>query len=486
MLRNILRLSFIFSMLVLMVGIIAAHEDGDPDDPEGDGHINIEDFHFEEPLTYYDDIQPIIEANCLACHAEGQIAAEYELYDPFVIRDSADYIADLVNHRDMPPWMPGPQTTLELQNARILEDEEIARILFWAQSGAQMGEQSDNPPNVFETGVPYALPQIRRDMEFYLEEPYMPGEANNDDYRCFIFDPGFTEPTYVTGYVFAPDVLTMAHHGIIYRMGEGARSRADNLNGQDGQQGWPCYNTTGLGGRFEEMLGTWTPGTFPVQYPAGTGYLVQPGEFFVMQMHYNTRIDRLGDRSGFYIQTEPGEADIRSLFTVQLMAPVEIPCPADAEGELCDRNAAIQYAAERYGSEFSQRPDALLRDCNQTLATYADQDAANATTFCETRIPWALDTVGVFGHMHELGKSIRIEINPGEEDNVVMLDIPRWDFHWQDRYQFVEPYTTTPGDTIRLTCTWDNTQSDDPRYIVWGEGTEDEMCFATIMVLEPE
>lgn len=87
--------------------------------------------------------------------------------------------------------------------------------------------------------------------------------------------------------------------------------------------------------------------------------------------------------------------------------------------------------------------------------------------------------------MHELGKSIQIALNPGEEDQVMLLDVPAWDFHWQDRYQFMEPVTAKRGDILRMTCTWDNTLSEDPRYVVWGEGTQDEMCFGTIMILAP-
>ncbi len=71
------------------------------------------------------------------------------------------------------------------------------------------------------------------------------------------------------------------------------------------------------------------------------------------------------------------------------------------------------------------------------------------------------------------------------DDSIMLLDIPRWDFHWQDRYQFVEPVKVNFGNVLRMSCGWDNSLSDDPRYVVWGEGTSDEMCFGTVMIKKP-
>ena len=39
------------------------------------------------------------------------------------------------------------------------------------------------------------------------------------------------------------------------------------------------------------------------------------------------------------------------------------------------------------------------------------------------------------------------------------------------------------GDVIRVECSWDRSLIDDgtePRYVMWAEGTEDEMCYSTV------
>jgi hypothetical protein len=92
--------------------------------------------------------------------------------------------------------------------------------------------------------------------------------------------------------------------------------------------------------------------------------------------------------------------------------------------------------------------------------------------------------------MHLLGKSIRIVLNPGRPTRRVLLDIPRWDFHWQNAYLLERPIQAKPGDVIRVTCTYDparRKRGEDgipksPRYVLWGEGTTDEMCLGLLQV----
>jgi hypothetical protein len=89
------------------------------------------------------------------------------------------------------------------------------------------------------------------------------------------------------------------------------------------------------------------------------------------------------------------------------------------------------------------------------------------------------------GHMHTLGKDIRLTLDPGTSKEKILLDIPRWSFDWQMNYGLETPLHVEAGQPIRLDCSWD--RSIDPtreqRYIVFAEGTEDEMCFATYSLI---
>ena len=187
------------------------------------------------------------------------------------------------------------------------------------------------------------------------------------------------------------------------------------------------------------------------------------------------------------MELESGDSDLTKLMTLPLSAPVEIPCPIGVEGPQCEREYALDRIAKLYGEKLRNLPDRRLNNCNQTLADYADNTGENARTHCDfpSPFPFTLTVYGVLGHMHELGRSFHMELNPGADDSIMLLDIPNWDFHWQDRYQFVEPVEVNLGDVLRMSCSWDNSLSDDPRYVVWGEGTSDEMCFGTVMVGRP-
>jgi hypothetical protein len=59
---------------------------------------------------------------------------------------------------------------------------------------------------------------------------------------------------------------------------------------------------------------------------------------------------------------------------------------------------------------------------------------------------WAVATRA---HMHLLATSFQITLNAGTADERILVDIPRWDFHWQSGWHFVEPFPVEPTDTLR-------------------------------------
>ena len=86
--------------------------------------------------------------------------------------------------------------------------------------------------------------------------------------------------------------------------------------------------------------------------------------------------------------------------------------------------------------------------------------------------------------MHYRGSQFNMTITRNSTQQC-LLQIPAWNFNWQNGYQLTKPFNLQSGDTVNLDCHWDNSashqpvvngQREIPRDINWGEGTEDEMC----------
>jgi protein involved in polysaccharide export with SLBB domain len=96
------------------------------------------------------------------------------------------------------------------------------------------------------------------------------------------------------------------------------------------------------------------------------------------------------------------------------------------------------------------------------------------------------------GHMHLLGSAIRIELNPGRPGARTLLDVKQWDFDNQGSIP-VAATRLRVGDQVKVTCTHDQSWRDKlaelrtipERYVVWGEGTTDEMCLGILSVTRP-
>ena len=159
----------------------------------------------------------------------------------------------------------------------------------------------------------------------------------------------------------------------------------------------------------------------------------------------------------------------------------------------CSRQQAFQDEVNKYGVENAAIPTALLRLCGRRSPTIRRRSAPAQRSRPRATAPVTQkETIyGVAGHMHLRGHDIEVDDRPGTPKEQTLLHLPAWDFHWQDVYYLEHPVHVGPGDTMRVSCTFDNSKLDQPvvgtkqlrpRYVVWGEGTTDEMCLAMLSV----
>ena len=104
-----------------------------------------------ETPTFYADVLPILQQNCQICHQPagrnmGGMIAPWPLVTFEDARARAPRMASAVQEGRMPPWSAADQHKGTFSNERILEDEEKATIIAWAEEGAPAGNPADAPP----------------------------------------------------------------------------------------------------------------------------------------------------------------------------------------------------------------------------------------------------------------------------------------------------------------------------------------------------
>ena len=96
------------------------------------------------------------------------------------------------------------------------------------------------------------------------------------------------------------------------------------------------------------------------------------------------------------------------------------------------------------------------------------------------RVPFDIPITGYMAHMHIRGKAFKYEVTYADGKTETLLDIPRYDFNWQLRYDYKQPKLIPRGSTLTITAVYDNSAENkanpDPTKLVkWGSQTVDEM-----------
>jgi hypothetical protein len=316
--------------------------------------------------------------------------------------------------------------------------------------------------------------------------PSAPTGVGTDDYRCFLLDPKVATDSFITGFDVRPGNPDVVHHVILFRVPPDLVDQAERKDAETPGEGWTCFGGSGIddGSIYDApWLGAWAPGGSEQVYAAGLGEEFDAGARIVMQVHYNLVDGVEPDTSAAKLRLTR-DPSTKALETRLLPAPVELPCRPGNGGELCDRDAALADVKARFGDGPGSTANALHLLCGGA--------PAGPVQSCTSEIQSPETIRGVAGHMHLLGRKIKIEVNPGTARARTILDIPIWDFDNQGSRP-TKPIHLQRGDTVKVTCTHSQQLRDQlpafegqpDRYVLWGEGTTDEMCLGILLVTRP-
>lgn len=405
-------------------------------------------------VSYYKDVLPILQSRCVECHRPGQVGP-FSLVTYKQAVNWADDIREYTHDRKMPPWKPvgGPEYT----NARSMPAPEIATLATWVDAGCPEGDPKDAPPaRTFTAEWKNGPP----DLVLEVPEDFHVGPSGKDLFRCFVFPNAIPEDRFVVGYEVRPGNPRVVHHTLNFfdTTGQGrellARQQAVKLP-PDAADFGPGYSTAmGVGflpdpskakpgipavGQF----GGWAPGQLPTRTPDGTGFFLPKGADVIVQVHYH--------------RTGKPETDRTKIGLYFAKKPVDRPFQNVAVGGM---------------TPWTMIP-----------AGKADYKAAGSV--------WLRDDCTLYSvlpHMHLIGRSIRVTMTPKDGSPVTLVDIPAWDYNWQETYWFKNPIPVKAGTRLDVSAVYDNSPRNPnnpyspPSPIFFGEQTTSEMLFGFVGV----
>ena len=91
-------------------------------------------------------------------------------------------------------------------------------------------------------------------------------------------------------------------------------------------------------------------------------------------------------------------------------------------------------------------------------------------------------------HMHLLGQSVSLVLNPGTPQAQTVLQVSNYNFDYQKAYDLSTPIPVKAGDKLQVNCTYNPRLAQQlpllrkapPHYVTWGDGSSDEMCLGLI------
>ncbi len=254
------------------------------------------------------------------------------------------------------------------------------------------------------------------DLVLSIPKPYRVPAQGTVEYQWFVIDPGFKEDKWLRATEVRPGCRAVVHHVLVFAQPPG--------------EGFPQ--------RFTGFAAGWiaatVPGARPIVLPEGEALFVPAGSRFLLQVHYTPNgKEQLDQTSLALVFADP--KTVKKEVTVEMVFNNWFAIPPGDGNYRVDADLRIGY-------------DSILLDMSP--------------------------------HTHLRGKAFRYEANYPDGKHEILLDVPHYDFNWQNTYKLVTPKLLPKGTVLHCTAYYDNSAKNpnnpDPKATVrWGEQTWEEM-----------
>jgi len=236
----------------------------------------------------------------------------------------------------------------------------------------------------------------RPDLVVSMLEPYTVPAQGIIDYQTFEVDPGFTDDHWIRAAEVRPGNRRVVHHCNVFLKAPRSRSEVD-----------------AQGDLESYCLALTTPGSPPLEFPSGMAKRIPAGWRFVFVVHYSPIGTAQVDQTSIGLLFAD-RATVRKEVATNLLFDPDLRIPAGTADHRVEKSRRFES-------------DVLL--------------------------------LSMFPHMHLRGKSFRYEALFPDGRMEVLLDVPRYDFQWQNRYDLAVPRRLPAGTTLRCVADYDNSSA---------------------------
>lgn len=241
--------------------------------------------HAAQTPSYEDDIAPLLQKRCVACHQEGGLAP-WAMDSHLMVKGFALMMREVVMTKRMPPGQIDNFNLGEFQEVHHITPAEKAMLVHWIEAGAPWKGEDDPLVELAADQSEWRLGPPDLIVDIPAQEVPASGVV---DYRYIPVALNLPENKWLRAYEFNVDQKPVLHHIIAFSADpERPRSR--------------------------ELIGGFGPGKAPAVLPENTGILLTPTTSFVMQIHYTPNGKATVDhtRMGLYFADDEPEFRFRN------------------------------------------------------------------------------------------------------------------------------------------------------------------------------
>lgn len=391
---------------------------------------------FAAPVTFQQNIAPIVYRNCSPCHRPGE-AAPFSLLNYDDVKRHAAQIAAVTKRRYMPPWLPEPGHG-EFAEERRLTDAQIQLIQDWVSQGTPLGTavRAPQPPKFqdeWQLGPP--------DLILRAGQPYQLSADGQEVFWNFILPVPITTTRWVKAIEVRPGTARVFHHANVIL----DRSRSSRRQERVPGAGFPGMDLAVEEETFDPdgHFLSWKPGSEPVVEPDGMAWRADPGMDLILNVHLrpNGKAESVSPMIGIYFTSQPQR---KFPMLVQLEHDELIDIPPGAK-------------------------DFLISD--------------------DVRLPLDVKVLAIYPHAHYLGKLMEGYATLPDGTRKWLVRIPDWDLNWQGVYRLKEPLLLPKGTVVSMRYHYDNSADNvrnphsPPQEVKGGNQATDEMGHLWLQVL---